>query len=245
MVKVLVFVTKLIIGIFIALLFSACNMNFSIGSEKGSGNVTTETRTINEDFKKIDVSHGIIVIVEQSDNKSVTVEADDNIQKLIVTRVENDVLIVEASEGYNTDNTPKVTVKMPVINGLSSSSGSNIKSNNTLVSQNLTVDASSGSEIGISVEADMLTLETTSGSTMEVSGKALKLETSASSGSVIDAEKLQANEVSSQGSSGSSTDVTPIVSLTGKASSGASIGYHKVPKTVTKEESSGGSVSEE
>lgn len=245
MVRVLVFVTKLVIGIFMALLFSACNMNFSIGSEKGSGNITTENRDIKEDFKKIDVSHGIAVVVEQSDDKSVTVETDDNLQQFIVTRVENGVLMVEASEGYSTDHTPKVTVKMPIISGLSTSSGSNISSTNTLISQNLVVDASSGSEIEISVEADILTLETTSGSTMEVSGKALKLETSASSGSVIDAEKLQANEVTSQGSSGSATDVSPIVSLSGKASSGASIGYHKVPKTVTKEESSGGSVSEE
>jgi len=246
MVKAFVFLTKLAIGIFVALLLSSCNwrVNFN-GGEDGSGNITNETRNITEDFTKIEVSHGIEVIVSQSDTKSVSVEADDNLQKLIVTRVENGVLFIEAKESYNSTDTPTVTVKLPVINGLTSTSGASISSSTTLVTETIDVKSSSGSSIAISVEADMISLETTSGSTMEVSGKALKLETSASSGSVIDAEKLQANEVTSQGTSGSTTDVSPIVSLSGKASSGASIGYHKLPKTISKEESSGGSVSEE
>ncbi len=245
MVKVLVFLTKLAFGIFIALLFSSCRYDINFGSEKGSGNITIENRSVNEEFSKVEVSHGISLVIEQSKDKSITVEADDNLQKLILTNVENGVLIVKAREGYNSKKTPKVTVKMPVISGLSSSSGSSISSVNTLITENIAVEASSGSNIDIDVEADNISLETTSGSTMEVGGKALKLETNASSGSVINAEKLQANEVTSQGSSGSSTDVTPIISLSGKASSGASIGYHKIPKNVTKEESSGGSVRQE
>ena len=45
--------------------------------------------------------------------------------------------------------------------------------------------------------------------------------------------------------SGSSTNVHPLVSLRAKASSGSSIDYNSSPKTVTKEESSGGSVSKD
>lgn len=229
-----------------ALLFSSCGHSSNLGMGiKGSGNITTETRTVNQDFKNIEVSRGIKVIVTQSDNKSITVETDDNLQQHIITKIENGVLIIESDESYNTTETPVVNVKMPVINGLDTSSGSEITSSGALITENVNVEASSGSQININVEADAIKIESSSGSSIEASGKALKLETSSASGSKIDAQNLMANEVISQTSSGSSTNVYPIVKLEAKASSGSHISYHKNPKTLSKEENSGGSVNEE
>jgi len=246
MIKIITIITKFIVAALIALLFASCNPAFHIGDGiKGSGNITTETRTANGEFKNIEVSNGIKVIVEQADTKSITVEADDNLQKHIITKIENGVLKIESDKNYNSTETPIVNVKMPVINGLDASSGSEITSSKTLVSNAVNAKSSSGSHITIDVEADAITLESSSGSSIEASGKALNLETSSSSGSEINAQKLMSNEVISQSTSGSSTSVYPIVKLDAKASSGSSINYHKVPKTISKEESSGGSVSEE
>lgn len=225
-------------------ILTSCHVNFGEG-KKGSGNIVEQTRNVAEDFKFIEVSTGVQVLVEQSDTKSVVVETDDNLQELIVTKVENGVLYIKSSEGYSSDETPKITVKMPVISGLSTSSGSSLKSLNKIITENIAIKSNSGSEIDVEVEADLITVETSSGSTAEVSGKALKLETSSSSGSSLDASDLLANEVISQSTSGSSTTVNPILSLDGKASSGSSIGYKNIPKTLTKEESSGGGVSKE
>lgn len=245
MIKAIIFLTKTVIATLLALLISSCGRNISFDDGvKGNGKITTESRTANADFKSIDVAYGIKLIVEQSNDNSITVEADENLQRLIVTKVENGVLKIEASEGYNSTETPKVTVKLPIINGLTSSAGASISSNNVLITENINVKSSSGSDIHIEVEADAITLETTSGSEIEASGKALRLETASASGSHIEADKLMANEVIARSSSGSSTNVYPIISLNAKASSGSAINYHKVPKTITKEESSGGSVSE-
>ncbi|MFI0492163.1 head GIN domain-containing protein, partial [Flavobacterium sp.] len=236
-------ITKFIVVALMALLFSSCNHTFSLVNRiKGSGKTTTETRTVNEDFKSIEVSSGIKVIVEQSDSKLITVETDENLQKHIITKVENGVLKIECDESYNLDQSPVVNVKMPVINGLSSSSGSEISSSKTLITDKIDVKSNSGSKINIHVEADGISLESESGSNIEASGKALKLETASSSGSEIKADKLMANEVISQTSSGSNTSVYPIVKLDAKASSGSSIRYYKDPKTISKKESSGGSV---
>lgn len=225
-------------------ILTSCHVNLGEG-KKGSGNIVEQTRNVAEDFKFIEASTGVQVLVEQSDAKSVVVETDDNLQEIIVTKVENGVLYIKSTEGYSSDETPKVTVKMPIISGLSATSGSSVKSLNKLITENISVKSSSGSGIDIEVEADHITIETTSGSTAEVSGKALKLETSSSSGSSLDASDLLANEVISQSTSGSSTTVNPILSLDGKASSGSSIGYKNIPKTLAKEESSGGGVSKE
>ena len=73
----------------------------------------------------------------------------------------------------------------------------------------------------------------------------MRLETKSSSGSEINASNLAANDVYAQSTSGSTTTVKPIVKLSAKASSGSSIDYVQEPKNVSKEETSGGSVSKE
>lgn len=220
----------------------SCNIKVDLDGKKGSGNVTTQTRDIAEDFQKIDAGNGIEVLVEQSDSTAVTVETDDNLQNIIITQVKNHTLIIESSESFNSTGTTKVTVKMPVIKGLSTNSGASLKSINSLDAEAIELKSSSGSSIDIDVEADNLIAESSSGSKIEISGKALRLDTASSSGSEIDAEELLANEIVSQASSGSAAKVNPIVSLKGKASSGGSVKYKNIPKTVEKEESSGGSV---
>lgn len=245
MIKIITIITKFIVAALMALLFSSCNSGINFGDGiKGSGNITTETRPATQDFKSIEVSQGIRVNIEQADTKSITVEADDNLQEHIITKIENGVLKIKSDSNYNSTETPVVNVKMPIVSGLSASSGSEINSNSTLISNTISAKTSSGSRINIEVEADEITLESSSGSNIEANGKALKLETTSSSGSSIDAKDLMANEVISQTTSGSSTSVYPILNLNAKASSGSSINYYKVPKTITKEESSGGSVSE-
>ena len=246
MVKAIVFLTKLIVVTCIALLFSSCKYDVNLGNRNnGNGNITTQTRVENGNFEKIEVSSGIEVVVEQTDVTSITVEADDNLQQFISTTVENGVLIIKSEGGYNSTQTPKVTVKMPVISGLNSSSASKITSANTLITTNLKVESSSGSEINIAVEADALSLESASGSNIEARGKALKLETVSASGSEIDAERLMVNEVISQSSSGSSTTVSPILILKADAASGSSINYRGTPKTLEENTSSGGSINKE
>jgi len=246
MIKLITIITKFIIATLISLVFASCNFSVNSSSStsriKGNGNITTETRAVYHDFRSIKVKNGIKAFIKQSDKKSITVETDENLQKNIITKVENGVLIIESNKSYRTNKTPVVTVKIPEISRLSANSGSEITSIGTLITENIKVKSSSGSKIKIKVEADVITIESSSGSTIEVSGKALKLETSSSSGSKIDAKNLMTNEVKSKTSSGSRTSVYPILKLEAKASSGSSINYYKIPKFLSKELSSGGSV---
>lgn len=234
---------QMFLSLIVLFSLTSCRYSVDFSEEKGNGNITTETRTISQNFEKVHTNSGLNVIVSQNDVASVTVETDENIQALIITEVENGVLIVSSNAPYNSKQTPIIRVSLPIIAGLKSSSGSTLKSGNTLKSTSLTVDSSSGSEIIIEVEADYISLESSSGSSIEAAGKALKVESSSSSGSDIEAGKLMANDVFAQTSSGSSTTVYPILSMNGKASSGSSITYKNNPKKIEKSESSGGSVS--
>ncbi|MEO5775839.1 MAG: head GIN domain-containing protein [Flavobacterium sp.] len=247
MVKFVVFCTKIIAATIAAALFSSCHIrDIHIGDGiDGNGNVTTEKRNVEGNFTKIDVSRGLNVTLEQADTYLVEVEADENLQEHITTKVENGTLFITSDENIDDATAKNIRVKLPSLTSIETTSGSSVTTNNTFKGTDIDVKTSSGSEADLNIEFDNVRCESTSGSTLAVKGKALKLNTHSSSGSEIDANGLLVNDVVSESTSGSSTDVHPLVSLNAKASSGSSIDYGSSPKTVVKEESSGGSVSKE
>jgi hypothetical protein len=243
MLKIITIITKFILVALTALLFASCNHSINIKSITGSGHVTTEKRTVQGDFKSIEVSNAIDLIIEQSDKTEIIVEADDNLQKSITTSVENGVLIVACDyNSFINIESKKVTVKMPIIESLRASSASSITSLNTLKGESINLRTSSASNMNLNIESDNIECKASSGSSMTIEGMALNLETTASSASAIDASDLLANEVSAKASSGATINVHPIVRLKAKASSGSNIDYNTTPKSIEKRSSSGASI---
>lgn len=246
MTKLIFHITKIVIATIVAVLVSSCTSSIGLGkSIKGSGNVTKEVRNLSG-FTKVTVSRGLDCEVLQSDKFAVIIEADDNLHEGITTIVESGVLKIDSEYNtYKNVTSKKVIVQMPVIESLESTSGSSLKSLNTLKGTSLSIKTSSGSDMYVDVESDTIKCESSSGSELNLKGKALKAYAHSSSGSNIIAGSLMVNEIDAQSSSGSSIKVAPIVLLEAKASSGSSISYTKTPQQLRKEVSSGGSVDEE
>ena len=246
MIKLISILTKFAVVFLISILFASCKYDVNFGNgEKGDGKITTETRIISDSFTGIDVSTGIQVVLEQSENQSVSVEADSNLQKIIDIRVENGVLMIDPLESINPSKTIVVKVKTSKIENLNASSGSEIKGIGTFKGENISVDASSAAEVSVTLKYDNITFEASSGSSISAKGLALKLDSSASSGSEIEAYDLMVNDVISDVSSGGNVKIHPIIKLNATASSGGNIAYKDEPKSITKEESSGGNVGRE
>jgi hypothetical protein len=246
MIKVITLITKFIVITLMAMLFGSCNELGKINSITGSGHVTTEKREVSGDFKSVSVSNALDLIIEQSDKTEIIVEADDNLQKEITTNVENGVLVISCKKGnFNNITSKKITVKMPNIEGLEASSASTINTVSTLKGNNLTLETSSAASINASVEYESIQIDANSASSQTVNGKSLRIETSTSSAGVINAADLLSNEVHASSSSGGSIIVHPIVDLKADASSGGNISYKGTPKSIQKEESSGGSIHQE
>jgi len=243
MIKIILHITKFIIATITALLFASCN--FNVNTIDGSGNVTKEKRIVQGDFKKVSVSNAIDLVIEQSDSTEIIVEADDNLQKEIETKVENGTLVIKCKfNSFHNVTMKKVIVKMPIIDKLEASSAASITTKNTIQGQDINLEASSAATMDINIESDNISCDAGSAGSINVEGQALKITTSASSGSNIDAAKLLANEVHAEASSGATVNVHPIVSLKAKASSGGNINYDIAPKTIEKTSSSGGSISQ-
>ena len=243
MIKIIIHITKFIIATITALLFASCNLN--VNTVEGSGNVTTEKRIVQGDFKNISVSNAIDVEIEQSDATEITVEADDNLQKEIITKVENGTLIIKCKfSSFRNVTMKKVTIKMPSLEKIEASSASNVQTKNVFQGENIDLESSSAATMDLNIESDNISATSSSGSSINVQGKALKVQTRASSGASIDAGKLLANEVNADVSSGGTINVHPIVSLKAEASSGGHINYDITPKSIEKKSSSGGSISQ-
>lgn len=241
-----IFSTKVMVAVMAAIVFSSCQIRINDGIE-GNGNVTTQTRDVGGNFSKIEANKGLNVTIEQAGQYSVEVEADENLQEHITTKVENGTLVITTDENIDEATNKDIHIKMPSLTEIETSSAASVSTRGTFkgVGSSITVKTSSGSEANLDLEFDNINCDSSSGSSISVSGKALKLTTDSGSGSTIDAQSLLVNDVVADASSGSSNNVHPLVSLDAKASSGSSINYSGSPTKVTKHESSGGSVSKE
>nr|WP_294788820.1 head GIN domain-containing protein [uncultured Flavobacterium sp.] len=242
MIKIIIHITKFVVATITALLFSSCNLNMN--TIEGSGNVTTENRIVQGDFKNIKVSNAIDVVIEQSDKTEITVEADDNLQNEIVTKVENGTLVIRCKfSSFRNITMKKVTVKMPVIDKIEASSASSVETKGVVEGEDIILETSSAASMNVTIESDKIAADAGSAGTINIEGKALNFISSASSGGSIDADKLMANEVEAKVSSGATISVNPRVTLKAKASSGGNINYTGSPKIIEKQASSGGSIS--
>ncbi|GHT64498.1 hypothetical protein AGMMS50239_22320 [Bacteroidia bacterium] len=104
-------------------------------------------------FRKIQVSAGIDVYFTQEKSQSVRIETENVEVDEIVTEVKNEALVIKMKDRNNRGTTMqkqsiKVYVSAPVLEGLSTSGGSDFYANN-LKSSDFGIAASGGSDIHI------------------------------------------------------------------------------------------------
>jgi len=224
-------------------LFSLLVLTTLVFPAFAKGTVKTQNRGLSG-FNSIKVSSGIDLYLKMGDAESVTITADEDIIDKIVAKVENGVLkiYVENHFGWKWNYEQKAYVTVKQLAGINASAGSDVESENTLVADNLEIDASSGSDIEIHVKAGTLKLETSSGSDAKLTGTAEKFEADASSGSDISASGLETKICRVSVSSGSDASVNVSEELYANASSGGDVKYSGNPKKKDIHESSGGDV---
>ena len=234
---------KFIVATVLSLTLFSCNfdMNFNSGV-RGNGEVVTEDRTINESFSAIKATEGLDVYLTQSDNESVSVEADGNLQGLILTEVEDGVLKIHTKENIGSATSKKVHVSFRDISSIISTSGSDVYSTNTINSERLDLKSTSGSDMKLDVNTSVLNCKSTSGSDLRLSGKTIRLIAEATSGSDIKAADLMAESSQVKATSGADITVNTSKELTAKATSGGDVKYYGNPEKVDKSDSSSGSV---
>ncbi|KJD31160.1 hypothetical protein PK35_16085 [Tamlana nanhaiensis] len=233
---------KIILAAILSLSLFSCRFDMGV---RGNGNVTTSTRPVTETFNTIKATEGLDVYLTQSNNESISVEADENLQNLILTDIEDGVLKIHCKESIGFSTVLKVNVSFTNINSIISTSGSDVYSKNTITVDDLSLKSTSGSDMKLDVNTQTLNCKATSGSDLRLSGKTLKLHAEATSGSDITAADLVAQSSDVKATSGAGITVNTTETLIAKATSGGDVKYYGNPKTVDKSDSSAGSIKQQ
>jgi hypothetical protein len=234
--------TKILIVLFLATFLSSCNINM-FNRVNGDRNVVTQDRTTKEAFTKIKVSTGLDLYISQGSKNKITVEADENLQEIIITEVINGELKIYAEKNIWRAKARKIHVTIKNLETLIATSGADVYANETLKVTTLKISATSGADIKISVDTDFVETSATSGSDIEISGLANNYFSNATSGASINAYELKSKNVTAKVTSGADINVFAIESIDAKATSGGDIDFKGNPKKVDKKSSSGGSIS--
>ncbi len=233
---------KFIIGLIASLTLMSCQFSISGLGVRGNGDVETVERHISDNFTEIRVSRGLDVYLTQSDETSLSVQADENLHDIIITEVEGNVLRIYADENISYAASRKVMVSFKDIEKITSTSGSDVYSTNTITVESLELSTTSGSDMELNVDTEVIDCSSTSGSDLRISGSTNKLYASATSGSDIKAGNLKAKISEVKASSGADITVNTSDELYAKASSGGDIKYYGNPDKVTKKDGVSGSV---
>ncbi|WP_194767075.1 head GIN domain-containing protein [Tamlana sp. I1] len=232
---------KIIVTSLLSLLLLSCNFDLTSGT-RGNGIVTTENRAVTSAFSTIEASEGLNVYLTQSDHESISVEADENLQALILTEINDGVLTIHTKENIGRATAKKVMVSFKNITTISASSGSNVYSDKTIAVSALNLQSSSGSDMTLDVNTQTLTCSSSSGSDLKLSGKTVKLIAEASSGSDIKAADLIAEASEIKATSGADITVNTTKELIANASSGGGVNYYGNPEKVEKSNNPSGSI---
>ena len=227
---------KKIASFFIAAMFIFAAFTASAVIDKKNRNVSG--------FSGIKVSSGIDLYIKMGDTEKCVVEASDDIIDRIITEVEDGILKIyfdgKFTWNWRTERKVYVTVKELAL--LNCSAGSDVESENTIESDELSVKASSGSDVKLSIKTDKFTLDTSSGSDARISGTTKVFYAESSSGSDIRASELKSQICKVSVSSGSDASVNVSEELYARASSGGDVKYYGNPAHKDIKESSGGDV---
>tara|TARA_R110000868_G_C10930418_1_gene766326 strand:- start:149 stop:805 length:657 start_codon:yes stop_codon:yes gene_type:complete len=215
-------------------------MNF--GGVRGNGNVQLEDRTLNASFTAIEASQGLDVYLTQSNDESIVIEADENLHEIIKTEVKGNVLRIYSDKNIGYAKSKKIMVNFKTLSKISSSSGSDVAITNTITTDHLELNTSSGSDMTLKVNTTELECHSSSGSDLKLSGSTQKLVAEASSGSDINAGDLIAESSRVKASSGADITVNTVKELTADANSGGDIKYYGNPEKINKNNGPSGSI---
>jgi len=209
---------------------------------KGNRNVITQQRKISSDFDAIDVSEGIDVYITIGDKVSLSLEADENLHDIILTEVNDGTLHIHADKNIWSAKKRKVYLTALSINEINASSGADVRSENTIKSENFKIRATSGSDVTLQLRVDNLTCSTTSGADARLKGKANSFTAKSTSGSAIKAQDLETESCVAKVTSGADVYVNVTGTLDANATSGGDIKYVGNPKIIQENSSSSGSI---
>jgi citrate lyase gamma subunit len=207
----------------------------------GNNHVVKKTREAGQ-FTGLKVSSGIDVYLQQNDNESIVVEADENLHEYIETEIRDGILHVYTEANIREAEMKRVYVTMKEIRSLKTSSAGDIIGETPIRTDKIELSASSAGNIKLEVYAKEIEADISSSGDVTLSGEADNLDASLSSAGDLNAYGLDVREADISASSAGDADISVSERLQARASSAGDINYRGNPKYIDAHSSSAGGV---
>lgn len=224
------------------ILFFCSLLLISCAGVTGSGRLVKESRNVGK-FTGLSVSQSIIVIVRIGNSQALQIEADDNIIKLIETKVINGILEISYANDYNFNNTTvEIEIIIPYLDLIKVSSSAEILIKDRMrYDGKVKIEGSSSGNVEAMIEANEIVVEANSSANIILTGTTRKGDFAASSSGEIDAVNLECETAIAKASSSGDINLNVSKNLNASASSSGDIRY-RGSAVVSKSLSSSGSV---
>ncbi|RZL48126.1 MAG: DUF2807 domain-containing protein [Pedobacter sp.] len=191
---------------------------------QNSKNVTVKA------FNEVTVSSGIDLYVTQTTNEALTIKGDDDLIKDVIVEQNAGAITIKYKDGVNwgrlfKDQSIKVYLNYKNLKSLTASGGSDVYTQNNLKADVLTLRASGGADLKLTLVVKDLRLSISGGSDAELKGSGENLMASASGGSDIDAFGYVVNNAKVNVSGGSDANIYVNKALEAGASGGSDVNY--------------------
>lgn len=229
-----------IILTYICVFISSCIVNFD-GGVIGNGNVVIKERPV-EPFNELKAERGLHVFVEQGDEYKCVVEADENLQDIIVTKVDGNTLKITSRENIKEAEEKNIYVSLVDINSIKVSSAAVLEGQTIIASESLHISSSSAASVTLDINSEEISADASSAGNLKISGKCINFYGEASSAGVIKAKSLTTQHSKITASSAGSVGVFAYETIKLSASSGGNISYWGNARVLSTSVSSGGQV---
>jgi hypothetical protein len=196
-------------------------------AQNASGNVITRDFTV-DDFTGIDLSEPMDYLIIQGDKNLVKIETDDNFMDKVKTEVRNGILAVD-TRSLGGASQLKVTIQVKDLRNITISGASTLKSENTLKSADLKIDASGAAEVKLEVNVENLESDLSGAAEIKLSGNAVHHSVKASGAADLKAEDLQTSTTEVHMTGASSAKIEAKDKLSGSISGISDVKYKNKP----------------
>ena len=186
--------TVLLIAVICMLAVSIVSCKLPFGLVRGSGDIETETVEVSG-FKEVVLSGVGNLIIEQGDEESLIIEADDNILSLIEVEVSRDKLTIGMKKNYNFMPTSNIKFYLAVIDlDAITVSGAGDIDFKEFETDELEFEISGAGDIDFNINADKIEIRSSGAGSITLTGKVDRQEIFINGVGKYDAEKLESKE---------------------------------------------------
>lgn len=181
-------------------------------------------------FSGIRVASGIDLYLTQGNAESLVIKGESELVKNVVIEQTNGNLTVKYKDGVSwgrlfSNESIKVYVTFKELKAITASGGSDVFSQNTIKAGSLTIGASGGSDVEVSLTCSDLQVSASGGSDVKLKGSADNMILNASGGSDVDAFEFVVNYSKAHVSGGSDANINVTKGLEASANGGSDITY--------------------